>query len=162
MHFRKLCFPTIEVAAVHPIHCIIHSFFWRSSFGFGRLQTASSIRLRAIILIFLLFFIRSIPRGKQSTKMNSSHRLHLEWKKLRELYSSQGYRGWKNDNRYDRPKKLQANLHLWVGMHIQFGFRFVLHLPLFFSRSTSSNCSSLLCRSFSVWHFVNRMNVWNI
>ena len=85
MHFRKLCFPTIEVAAVHPIHCISHSFFWRSSFGFGRLQNASPTRPRAIILIFLLFFIRSIPCGKQSTKMNSSHRLHLEWKKLLEL-----------------------------------------------------------------------------
>ena len=75
MHFRKLCFPTIEVAAVHPIHCIIHAFFWRSSFGFGRLQNASPTRPRAIILIFLLFFIRSILRGKQSTKMKSSHRL---------------------------------------------------------------------------------------
>ena len=27
---------------------------------------------------------------------------------------------------------------------MQFGFRVILHLPLFFSRSTSSNCSSLL------------------
>ena len=85
MHFQKLCFPTIEVAAVHPIYYIIHSFFWRSSFGLGRLQNASQTRPRAIILIFLLFFIRSILRGKQSTKMNLSHRLHLEWKKLREL-----------------------------------------------------------------------------
>ena len=85
MHFRKLCFPTIEVAAVHPIHCIIHAFFWRSSFGFGRLQNASPTRPWALILIFLLFFIRSSPCGKQSTKMNSSHRFHLEWKKLREL-----------------------------------------------------------------------------
>ena len=85
MHFRKLCFPTIEVAAVHPIHCISHSFFWRSSFGFGRLQNASPTRPWAFILIFLLFFIRSSPCGKQSTKMNSSHRFHLEWKKLREL-----------------------------------------------------------------------------
>ena len=64
---------------------LYHSFFWRSSFGFGQLQNASPTRPWAIILIFVLFFIRSIPCGKQSTKMNSSHRLHLKWKKLREL-----------------------------------------------------------------------------
>ena len=52
MHFRKLCFPTIELAAVHPIHCIIHSFFWRTSCGFTQLQNASPTRPRAIILIF--------------------------------------------------------------------------------------------------------------
>ena len=38
----------------------------------------------------------------------------------------------KDENRYDRPKKLQANSHLWVCMHMQFGFWVVLHWPLFF------------------------------
>ena len=87
IYFRKICYPTIEVAAFRPIHCSVHSFFWGKSFGFARLQNASPTRPRAIILIFLLFFIRnrSIPCGKQSTKMNSSHRLHLEWKTLRKL-----------------------------------------------------------------------------
>ena len=158
IYFRKICSPTIEVAAFRPIHCIVHSFFWRNSFGFARLQNASPTRPRAIILVFLLFFIRSIPRGgKRSTKMKSSHRLHLDVKNVAMASRwSQGYRGWNNDNRYDRPKKLQTNSHLWVSMHMQFGFRVVLHLPLFFSRSASSNRSSVLCRNFSVWHFVNR------
>ena len=147
MHFRKLCFPTIEVVAVQPTHCINHPFFWSSNFRFGRLQNASPTRPRAIILVFLLFFIRSVPRGgKRSTKMKSSYRLHLDVKNV--ARASQGCRNWNNDNRYDRPKKLQTNSHLWVSMHMQFGFRVVLHLPLFFSRSASSNRSSLLCRNF--------------
>ena len=146
MHFRKLCFPTIEVAAVHPIHCISHSFFWRSSFGFGRLQNASPTRPRAIILIFLLFFIRSILRGKQSTKMKSSHRLHLDVHKVAK--SSQGCRGWKNGNRYDRAKKAASEFS-FVGQHayaVCF-FRLFCIVPFFFSRSPSSKCSALLFRS---------------
>ena len=150
IYFRKISFPTIEVGAFHAIHSIIHLFFWRSSFGFGRLQIASPTRPRAIISNFLLFFIRRIPRGKQLTKMKLSRRLHLDVKKVASAsLRSQRHRGWKKDNRYDRPKKLQANSHLWVSMHMQFGFRVILHLPLFFSRSTSSNCSCLLF--FWIW-----------
>ena len=53
--------------------------------------------------------------------------------------------------------------HLWVRMHMQFGFRFILHVPFFFSRSFSGNYSSLLCRSFSVRHLQNRLGkkIWH-
>ena len=44
----------------------------------------------------------------------------------------------KNVNRYDRPKKLRAASHLWVRMHMQFGFQVLLHVPFFFSNSISA------------------------
>ena len=44
----------------------------------------------------------------------------------------------KNVTRYDRPKKLGAASHLWVRMHMQFGFQVLLHVPFFFSNSISA------------------------
>ena len=55
IYFRKISFPTIEVGAFHAIHCIIHLFFWRRNFNFGRLQIDSPTRPQGIILIFSSF-----------------------------------------------------------------------------------------------------------
>ena len=43
----------------------------------------------------------------------------------------------KNINRYDPPKKQQATSHLWVTMHMPFGFQVVLHVPFFFCSDAS-------------------------
>ena len=140
----------------------IHSSDWRNGFSSNPLYHPFILLKRRLWFwtiakshfgdeqlscFFFFFFIKSIPRGgKRLTRMKSSHRLHLDVKNV--LRASWGFRGWNNNNRYDRPKKLQTNSHLWVNMHMQFGFWVILHLTLFFSRVTSSNRSSLLCRNF--------------
>ena len=52
--------------------------------------------------------------------------------------TAQANHGLKTSNRYDRPKNLQTDSRLWVGMHMHPGFEVVLHVPFFFSSSISA------------------------
>ena len=104
--------------------------------------------------VFFLFFIRNLPRVKTPTKSQITASIAFECQKKVGL-ASHRYHGRKKVNRYERAKKLQTASHLWVSMHMQFGFRVVLHLPFSFSRRVQAIARFLLCRSFSVCHLVN-------
>ena len=59
--------------------------------------------------------------------------------------ASQGYHGRKDVNRYDRPKKLQATSHLWVRMHMQFGFQVLcMYHAFFFQKYFGNGCFSIV------------------
>ena len=52
--------------------------------------------------------------------------------------TAQANHGRKTCNDNDRPKNLQTDSHLWVGMHMHPGSQVVLHVPFFFSSSISA------------------------
>ena len=121
IYFRKIYFPTIRVPAIHSIHFMRNSLFKRNSSIFWTIAKCRSQSATSNYPEFSSFFIRNHPRVKTTTKIKSPHRLHLNVKKKVGLVSHR-YHGRKKVNRYERLKNLQTASHLWVSMHMQFGF----------------------------------------
>ena len=71
--------------------------------------------------VFFFFSLETSLVLEHQQKIKSPHRLHLNVKKKVGL-ASHRYHGRKKVNRYERLKNLQTASHLWVSMHMQFGF----------------------------------------